>query len=197
MLKKITLLALSSAAAFAMHNAEININNKDLELGARLDMGQFNDSLHPDSVFVGMKFLKGDGDHSDIDSANIKDFYEMNFLMQRRMGSSDFTLGLGVKMNHTENFTSIPLGIEAKYKLPVGDVIPMYLGGSFYFAPEVLTMADGNNFLEFRVQLDVEVIPNANIIAGYRSIDTNYEYAGVNHDVNYNQSAYIGFKFAF
>jgi hypothetical protein len=35
MLKKLSLLALSAASAFAMHTAEININNKDLERSSR------------------------------------------------------------------------------------------------------------------------------------------------------------------
>ena len=40
MLKKISLITVCAVSVFAMHNAEININDKDLEIGARLDMGQ-------------------------------------------------------------------------------------------------------------------------------------------------------------
>jgi len=39
MLKKLTMLSVCAASAFALHTAEININNKDLEVGAQFDMG--------------------------------------------------------------------------------------------------------------------------------------------------------------
>lgn len=51
MLKKISLIALGAVSAFAMHSAEVNINNSDLELSAKLDMGQFNESVKPDTIF--------------------------------------------------------------------------------------------------------------------------------------------------
>ena len=39
MLKKIGLLLCGTAAAFAMNSASININDKDLEIAGRLDVG--------------------------------------------------------------------------------------------------------------------------------------------------------------
>ncbi|MBU0720563.1 hypothetical protein KJ877_04425 [bacterium] len=198
MLKKLSLIALCSASAFALHTAEININDKDLELGARLDMGQFNEATEPNTVFVGAKFLKGDAEHSDFSENSIKDFYELNFLMQREIAGNGLSIGLGVKINHTKDFTSIPLGIEAAYKLPASNTVPLYFGAGVYYAPEVLSMEDGNNFLEYRAHVDIEVIENGRITVGYRALDTNYEdSAGSSIKVNYNRSAYAGFKFAF
>ncbi len=193
MLKKLSLIAVCAVSVFAMHSAEININDKDLEIGARLDMGQFNETTEPNTVFVGAKFLHGHEDHSDLDRNNMHDFSELNFMMQRNVDNSGLAIGLGVKLNHTENFTSIPLGIEASYKLPISDVTPLYIGGSLYYAPEVLSLEDAKNFLEYRVNFDIEVIQNGRISLGYRSIDTNYD----TKDKNYNRSAHIGFKFAF
>ena len=197
MLKKLSLMTVCAVSVFALHNVELNINDKDLEIGAKLDMGQFNDYTEPNTVFVGVKFLHGNEDHSDIEKNDIDDFSELNFLMQRDIDSSGLKLGLGVKLNHTESFTTIPLGIEASYKLPVGDVTPLYLGASIYFAPEVLAMEDAKSFLEYRVNFDIEVIENGRISLGYRSIDTNYEIKGETYNMNYNRSAHIGFKFAF
>jgi hypothetical protein len=201
MLKKIALLMVATASAFAMHGVDININSKDLEVGAKLDMGQFNYNVEPNTVFVGVRFLKGDASHSDYHEDYIKDFYEMNFLMKRAVENTGLTLGLGLKLNHTENdtnkFTSVPLGIEANYKLPIDSAIPFYLGGSLYYAPEVLTMNEANNFLEYRVHFEAELIKNGFVTLGYRNIDTNYEVGGRNYDVKYNKSAYLGFKFLF
>lgn len=197
MLKKLTLIGLSAATAFAMHSAELNINDKDLELGAKLDMGQFNHTVEPDTVFVGMKFLKADKDHSKPKYHNIKDYYELNFLMQRKIDNTGLVVGLGVKLNHTDKFTTVPLGIEVKYKLPFTNTIPFYIGGSVYYAPQVLSMSDAKNYLEQRVQLDIEVIKNATILVGARNIETNYDISGSTRDFRYNRSAYVGFRFAF
>ncbi len=197
MFKKLSLIAVCAVSAFAMHSLEININDKDLEVGAKVDMGQFNETTEPNTVFVGAKFLHGNEDHSGLKRNEIHDYSELNFLMQREVDTSDFTIGLGLKLNHTEaagqSFTSIPLGVEASYKLPFGDVTPLYIGGTLYYAPEVLSLDDAQNFLEYRVNFDIEVIKNGRISLGYRSIDTNYD----TKNFNYNKSAHIGFKFIF
>ncbi|GEM_PF-464444 len=204
MLKKLYLISIITASAFAMHGVDININDKDLEFGANLDMGQFVNTIEPNTLFVGARYLKGSEDHSDF-SKNNNAFYEANFLMQKAIPNSDVTIGLGVKLNHTRydagaknlDFTSVPLGVELGYKLPVRTPVPFYLGGKIYYAPEVLCMNDAQSFLQYGVNLDVEVIPNGRITVGYRNIDTNYDVAGHTQNANYNRSAYAGFKFQF
>jgi len=193
MLKKLSLISASAISAFAMHTAEINVNDTDLEIGAKLDIAQFNNTTEPDTIFTGVRFLHATDKNSDFAKGTIKDFYELNFLMKREVSTSPLAIGLGVKLNHTESFTTIPLGVELSYELPAGDVIPLYLSGSLYYAPEVLSMENAKNFLEYRVSFDMEVIEHGNITVGYRSIQTNY----VARDMSYNKSAYIGFKFAF
>ena len=204
MLKKLGLISVITASAFAMHGVDININDNDLELGAALDMGQFINTVEPNTVFVGGRYLKGSEDHSDFANNN-NAYYEANFLMQKPISGSNVTIGLGVKANHTRadfanktlDFTSIPLGLELGYKLPVATPVPLYLGGKIYYAPEVLSMNDAKSFLEYRINLDVEVIPNGRVTLGYRNIDTNYDVSGVTQNIHYNRSAYVGFKFQF
>jgi len=190
MLKKVTLMALGAVSVFAMHSAEVNINNSDLELSARLDMGQFNESLEPDTIFLGAKYLNADERHSDVRS--IDDYQELNFLMQREI-SPDFRLGIGAKLNHTKDFVSIPFGVEASYKLPVTSSVPFYFGAALYAAPEVLSLDKADSFLEYRFMLEAEVIQNAFVTVGYRHMDTDYK----RRDVEYNESLYFGLKFLF
>ncbi len=194
MIKKLGLAVLCATSVFAMHSVELNVNDKDIEIGAKLDMGQFSDATEPDTVFVGGKFLHGDDSHSDLKDTD--DYGELNFLMKREISDTGLSVGLGVKLNCTKNFSSVPLGAEVNYKLPVGGQIPMYIGGYFYYAPSVLTMEDGDSFLEFRFEFDAQIIKNAHVIAGYRSLDTNYD-TNKGGDTNYNKSAYAGFRFAF
>ena len=194
MLKKLTLIVTSVVSAFAFNSLDINVNDKDLELGGRLDMGQFNYDVEPDTVFVGARFLHGDKKHSDF--TTMYDFYEASFLMKRKVSNSDLSIGLGMKVNHTEKFTTVPLGAEMSYMLPFGDTVPIYLTGSVYFAPEILAMNNAKSFFEYRAGLDFELIENGFVSVGYRSIDTNYKtnYGG---NLNYNKSVFAGFKFEF
>jgi len=197
MLKKITLLGISALSAYAMHTAEININNKDLELDAQFDIGQFNDAVEPDTMFVGAKFLNADAEHSDNEYADIDPYYEVSFLMMRPVGNKGLKIGLGAKVNYTNNsnkdFMTIPLGLEADYKLPFKGYFPMYLSGELYYAPSVLSFSDADSFFEYRVSCELEVIDNGRVTFGYRSLDTNYE----NLDFTYNSSWYVGFKINF
>lgn len=87
MLKKVLLIITTAISAFALHTAEININDRDLELSAKLDMGQFNDNVEPNTIFVGGKFLNGQKENSRLDSggslSKIDPFFEVNFLMKK------------------------------------------------------------------------------------------------------------------
>ncbi len=193
MLKKIVIIALFAASAFAMHSGEININDKDLEIGAKFDLGQFNEAVEPDTMFVGGKFINADKKHSSDDPSELDPYFEVNFLMMRELGNNGMSVGIGAKLNYTKDYSALPLGLEFAYKIPAGDLIPMYLNGSLYYAPSVLSFSDADNFLEYRISYDIEIIDNGRITIGYRNIDTNYE-AG---DLNYNSSWYAGFKIGF
>ncbi|MDD5156431.1 hypothetical protein [Sulfurimonas sp.] len=190
MLKKVSLLTLSAVSVFAMHSAEINVNNTDLELSAKFDIGQVNEKVEPNTIFIGAKYLNVDERHSDI--SNVDDYYEANFLMMKN-ASKDLKIGLGVKLNHTKDFTSAPLGVEAAYKLPIESSVPFYVGGSLYYAPRVLAFEKADNYLEYRVTVDAEVIKNGFVTVGFRDMNTNYE----SGNVEYNKSFYGGFRFLF
>ena len=195
MLKKISIIAFLAISAFAMHSGEININDKDLEVSARLDMGQFNDNIEPNTVFLGAKFLNADKDNSSDNPQSLDPYYEVNFLLMREIGNKGVSMGMGAKVNHTKNYTAMPLGLEFSYKIPVSDLIPMYVNGSLYYAPSVLSFSDADDFLEYRISYDIEVIENGFVTLGYRNLDTDYD--GVRGSLNYNSSFYIGFKIGF
>jgi len=200
MLKKITLFSVCAFSAFAMNTAEININNKDLEIGGKFDIGQFNDAVEPDTMFVGAKFLNADADHSDNEYADLDPYFEANILMMRPIGNAGMKIGMGAKVNFTKDFMSIPLGLEFAYKLPLKTFLPIALNGELYYAPSVLSFSKAENFLEYRLSCDFEVIKHGNITLGYRSLDTNYKtnsYGLGGGDFTYNSYWYVGFKINF
>ncbi len=194
MLKKLGLVILSAVSAFAMHSAEININDKDLEIATQLDLGQFTNSVEPDSTYIGISYLNGSDDYSN---ADVDGYVEASFLMKREIKDSGVTFGIGLKTNYTkindQSYMTIPLGLEVGYKIPVE--IPVVLNAKVYYAPESLSFSKAESFFEYRVDASVEVIEKGSIILGYRSMDTNLENSW--GTIHYNRSAYFGFKFAF
>lgn len=193
MLKKIALITACGVSAFAMHTGEININDTDLEVSAKFDIGQFNRNVEPDTMFLGAKFLNPDAKHSSDNNAKIDPYFETSFLMQRAVGNRGMTFGMGVKLNYTNKYSTLPLGVEFAYKIPAVDLIPMYLHGSLYYAPKALAFRDASDYLEYRIGYDIEIIKNGCITLGYRNLDTNK----ILGNFNYNKSWYVGFKIGF
>lgn len=196
MLVKIMTAALISSAAFAANQAELNVNNKELEGQIRIDMKQMGISSLEGS-FIGARILNGDESNSDR-IGNTKPLMEVSFLVQRPVEQvPGLAIGLGIKGEYTKfdghNYAAIPLGIEADMKLPFTDTIPFYVGGALYYAPSVLSFRDGEDYLETRIHLDVEPIKNARIELGYRMIDTNVK----NRNVTYNDAWYFGMRIDF
>jgi hypothetical protein len=196
MLKKLLLIALSVSSLFAFHTIELNINDKDFEGKLHFDMGQFNESVMPDTTFFGIGYMKGSEQNSDFHDAD--GLVEASFLMQRPFGSSENLLvGMGIKYEYSRindnDFSAIPLGLEVRYLLPFNVGVPMYVGGIFYYSPEVLTFNDAKNYIEYRAGFDVEIIERGHLVLGYRNIDLNFDAK----DMNYNSSWYLGFRFQF
>jgi len=204
MLKKISILVVYAASAFALHTAELNINDKDLEVGAQFDIGQFNDAVEPDTMFIGAKFLTPDSSHSTDEISTINPYFEGNFLIMREIGERGMSFGMGAKLNYTKiektDFSSLPLGVEFAYQIPAPKLVPMSLQGSLYYAPQVLSFSEGKDYLEYRIHYDIELIKNAGLTLGYRNINTTFKNSvgttGKN-SINYNTSWYLGFKVKF
>jgi len=205
MLKKLGLLSLAAVSSFAMHTFEININEKDLGLSGKYDIGQYNNKVEPGTTFVGVRYLKGSEDNGNMLERH--PFSEINFLKVKEISNTGISLGLGVKVNTTvidkkTNFKSIPLGLEVVYALPNVEIIPVTVNASAYYAPEVLSLDDAVQFSQINLNARLEVIENGLIVLGYRKMDMKLstpteEDSEHTTSRTYNDSFYLGFKFAF
>ncbi len=196
MLRKSLILTLCSLSAFAMHNAELNINDKDVEAALLFDVGQYNYAVEPSAYFVGLRILSGDKKHSDLPDPDI--LAELSFLLQHASQSfGGFSFGMGVKLDYTEiaseTYLALPLGLEASYRFHPVEALPVTVGAAFYYAPEPLAFNSAKQYREYRVHLDLQLIENGALTFGYRNIETDHK----DTDLNYNDSAYVGFKFSF
>jgi hypothetical protein len=203
MYKKIALVLASVSSAFAMHTAELNINQYDLEAGVKFDVGQFNTTIEPDTTFVGITYLKGSSENDDINGNNndINDYLDLNFMIKQNISSTNFKVGLGMKAvhiskynNNIDSFVALPLGVEVGYRLPINSPIPISVKGMMHYAPKSLSFSDADSFFEVRAEAHAELMNRAALYLGVRKIDTNYEN---NNDITYNKSAYFGVRFSF
>jgi len=198
MLKKLGLISIITASAMAMHTAEININDVDLELGATFDVGQFNTNVAPNTMFVGIKYLNADEDNSDLDDPN--GYFEANFLVQKEINNSGFYAGLGLKLNYIDtnsdlDFISLPLSFRGGYELKEA-IVPFYFMAQIDYAPKVLSMQDAKNYFAFRVEAEAAVVENASVYVGYRNLQVEYDVINSSLE-SYDKAFYLGFKFKF
>ena len=163
----------------------IDINNEDVEILMELNFNSLADYSSGTTYILDAGYLYTDSDH----------LATVGFSGQNTLqGMEGLTLSFGVKLAFAEDFIALPLMAKASYALPFIDTIPTTsLTASFAYAPSVLTFVDGDTYSELRLEADMEVISNIHIFAGYRNIDTDYEY----RDYNFNDSFYGGMKISF
>ena len=207
MLKKLLLgTLLLASTTYAMHEFELNVNNKDLDLHLGLDMGQFNDSIEPDSFIIKARLMKGDIEHARLpykENTNIEQdtniLGEIGFMAQSSSAMAPgLTMGMGVKLAYTplekQSVFAMPIGVMTDYVLPFDIIIPLHVGGQFYYAPEVHSFEQSTSYMEYQANFDVELMERGLLTIGYRGIDTPTKDKG---DSYYNRSYFVGFKFKF
>ena len=201
MLKKLLLSTLLLASStYAMHEFELNVNNKDLDLHLGLDMGQFNDNVEPDSLIIKMRLMKGDQDHARLPREQDTNILgELGFVAQASSAMAPgLMMGMGIKLAYTpldsQSIFAMPIGVVTDYTLPFDIIIPLHIGGQFYYAPEVLAFEQSTSYMEYQANFDVELMERGLLTMGYRGIDTPTKDKG---NTYYNRSYFVGFKFKF
>jgi hypothetical protein len=194
MLKKLLLTLALAGSLFAQHDASINLNSDELELKGNLDLGELMQSDYPDMYFITMGYLDVDNDEST------DPLLEVGFMLRDDIYAVDgLRFGIGFKGNTAEvsgqNFSSIPLGVELEYTLPIDFSMPITLSGVLFYAPPALTFQDGDKYLETRIEASIAIVEQAIIFVGYRQIDTDYD--GWVGDYSYSDEAYVGFRIRF
>ena len=187
MMKNILLSAfLISGTLSAQSSIGLDINGNDLEI---LGSYNFNSEI---GYTGGTSYLI---DASYLYNENEKSLVGIGVSGENSLTAAEgLILGFGAKMVFAEDYAALPLLAKATFILPFDNEIPTTsIRGLFAYAPSVLTFSDGESYLEYRFEGDMEVISNIHIFAGYRNIDTDYE----RKDLNFNDSWYGGLKLSF
>ena len=190
MIKKIVLTTfLLTSVISAQSSVGIDINSEDIELLGSANLNSTIGYTGGTSYLVDVSYLHNDDD----------DLFTVGLSGENSLEAAPgLIFGFGFKATFSEDFMALPLLGRVKYILPFDSDIPTTsLFASFAYAPSVLTFLDGDTYSEFRAEADMEVISNIHIFAGYRNIDTDYEYAAYTEEYNLNDSFYGGLKLSF
>ncbi|AKF24374.1 hypothetical protein YH65_02410 [Sulfurovum lithotrophicum] len=176
---------------YAETSVGLDVNNEDVELAAEINFNSLADYSSGTTYVISGTYLYSGGNDND----NGEHLFTLGFSGQNNLpGVEGLSVTLGAKGVFADNFAALPLFVRANYALPLIDTIPTtsFFAGLAY-APSVLTFSDGEDYSEFRIGADMEVISNTHIFVGYRNIDTDYTYG----DYNFNDSFYGGLKLSF
>jgi len=188
MLKKISLASLilvTSLMSFEKGSLGLNINKDDVEFEGRASLSFLTDSPVYSNFYVDGNFLNSD-----------ENLYGLGVSVENspiNYQNLVFNIGLrSVFSDHMgDSFTALPIMVGAKAQLFLGDLPTTYIGAKVGYAPSALSFQDADEYKEYRFEVDSKIIPNVNVYAGYRNIDTDYN----NRAYNLNDSFYAGFKF--
>jgi hypothetical protein len=194
MIKKlliITLLFTSSIyAAGDKGTFGLNINSDDLEVEGRVSLATRTRTLEYRNFYLDANFINGEDDN----------LYGVGFYVENSPhGYSNLTFDIGLRSIFSgndatdETFVAIPIYVAAKARMYLGNLPKSALGFKLSYAPNPLSFSDAKSYLEYRIEVDMQLIDNINVYAGYRNIDTEYD----SDDVNFNSAGYAGFKFVF
>jgi len=113
-------------------------------------------------------------------------------------GNTQLDAGLGLRLVYSETDPSgfdgsaLALGGFVRYTLPNAD--RFNIGGSLYYAPDVVAFGDKTEFYEIDVRLGYNVLRDADVYIGLREIKAEYEGAG---RFEYDSGLHLGFEFRF
>lgn len=170
MFKKAFLFTALTLTTFLQAESSIglDINSEDVEVLASYNFNESMGLTGGTEYHVDLSYLHNDND--DLVTLGVSAGSSLE-------AAPDLHFAFGFKSAFAEDFMALPLFAEVTYLLPLPNAIPnTRLLTSFAYAPSVLTFSDGENYSEFRLEADMEVINNIHLFAGYRNIETNYEF---------------------
>jgi hypothetical protein len=194
MFKKIVTMALfTSTLLLAESGVGININEKDLEIEGVLDSRNLEALQTSSTIFqIDANFLNVNETEKLIGAGVVAtNKLEAVEGVELAFGAK----GIWAEVGH-DNFKALPFVAKVKYTLPplMYKIPPVSLEGIGLYAPKVLSFGDSEEYTEFRLVANAEVIESVNIYAGYRNIHRTYK--GVGQSL-FNTGFYGGLKYVY
>ena len=181
---RIPLIALSLAAAPAF--------------AADVDLSLTNDSVKGQVNFF--------GNNSDLQLGTGYTYHQgsrhianLDFHAQGRtaLGNLPATAGIGARVIgwDDDNLDGGAVGLGGFGTLNIPNVPGLSLHGSLHFAPSILSFGDSDDMTSLELRASYRVIRNAEVFAGYRYLNTDFE--DIRGDLNLDEGVLAGMKIYF
>ena len=195
MFKKMMIpMLLSSAVLFGESGVGLNINEKDLELEGVIDSRNLA-ALQTTSTIYQADFNFLNADTQKQIGAGV-------FATNKLEGVEGVEMSFGARLivaqvgADDDHFSALPLMAHVRYTFPplMFAIPPVSLEARGLYAPGSLSFGDSEEYSEIRFAVDIEMIDNVKVYAGYRNIHT--EYKGISRDL-FDTGFYGGLKITY
>lgn len=110
----------------------------------------------------------------------------IGLLVTGNAGTPNVHAGVGARLVYinisSRNGMALAPGGRIHYSLPFYNRIG--LGGHVYYAPNVVSTNDVDNYLAYGIRVDYEVLRNARVYAGYRQVKADFSGPGGYRDLD-------------
>ena len=199
MFKKIALTTLCmSTLLLAESGVGLNVNEKDLEVDAVLDSRNLEALQTSSTIYQADVNFLYDDENAKLIGAGLLATNKVEALegVEVSLGAKFIWAEVGNNGATNNSFTAVPLIAKVRYTLPplMYNIPPVAFETRFLYAPKVLAFGDSQEYSEFRVNAEVEVIENVSLYTGYRNITTRYNSVA---NSLFNTGFYAGLKFTY
>jgi hypothetical protein len=203
MLKKvISILILFSGVIFSESGVGININRYDLEVEGTLDSRNLEATQNLNSIFIGyFDFINVDKDNKSDKlvgaGVGVTNKFDAVEGVELTFGAKFILSSINNDDKNIDKwFFAMPLFTVVRYNFPplMFNIPPVAVEGTLAYGPGPLAFGEADNYSEFKLSGDIQMIPNVRIYAGYRHIVTGFK-----ADKNYlfSNGFYGGLKFVY
>ena len=97
-------------------------------------------------------------------------------------GETPFSFGLGTRFylgqldRPNADVLALSVGGHARYTIPAN--IPLHLTAGVFYAPDIVTSGDIDDWLDFVARFEVEIVPRTSLFIGYRKLEADARSAG-------------------
>lgn len=125
---------------------------------------------------------------------------EISLLVIDEAGSKSPGLELGVGTKFYYAYSDVPdlsvsaIGLGGQLRYRHAKAPRIIYGAGVFYAPGIVTFQDGDQLLEADARIEYEILPTANIYAGYRYIETEIKNRS---DIKIDDNFIIGLRFKF
>ncbi len=110
-----------------------------------------------------------------------------------KSGTFDIAMGARLVYASPDPFDMAALAFGGRVRF--SPVPRLGIGGHFYYAPDITSFMDSDEYQEMGLRLDYQVLPQAFVYLGHRTVQI--EFVGVPGDVEMDDEAHVGFKMLF